>query len=944
MIFMKNLFLVLPAKKLKTNCENKRIEAVTMIVWLNCKRFLYFLTIVCVFGITGTAYSQNLSPPFPRIGQIYFYPLGSGDEIWKNHDLIGIRHYESSDARKIKAKNPDILLLAANDVIEGTPIEDLLGKTLPEVWFIHYANGDRLPIWGGFLMNITEKCPEADFIYGSQKFNQFVAQFLVNNTNWDYFDGSYFDSWISGLVWMGFNMDQIDLDYDGQADGAGSVNSSWDRGNRVMIDNMRALSDKLIIAHEGVELFLNGNAFEFWSQLEDPPSGHAANLGKLFDFRDNAVAPIVNFCNGEADGTLFRADLTSAMLGDGFFGHDEGTFAHRYTFFHDEYESNLGYPEGNPQEIESGLWIRYFDYGMILSNISGQQKTVRSNQVSGGPYWRFRGAQEPDFNNGLPFDDNNPINFAGMDGILLVKEPKTFITPIIIDNVEKNMTSIDQRPVKYTGNWTQSVDGRYAYVLGYAWDELGNYHAYSQQGSGENKAEYKPSIKVSGDYEIFEWHGSIGQTSATNVPYQILKDGNEISSGRIDQTRNIGQWNSLGVFSFLSGNSILLILTNNANGVVLSDAVKFEFKSDENIDKVPPNPPNNLENTEKTENSLLLKWQAPAPASDGETASYYTVYRDGQFLNNSSKPEYLDQNLQENSSYNYDIFAVDGVGNRSESSASGTFFTLADLIPPVLTRVSPLTMELLEVEFSEKVTQSSVTNIQNFSISKGISVLNAVMDSEGKIVRLNTTAHNIGEEYTISVQNILDGAKTPNVIISPNFFSYFFSNDNFNVAISADNIYDLYVNGTFVGSDSSWENLELYSSLPLQTGENVIAIKVENSGNDAAGLICEIWGSSFSFFSNPMWKISTQAYQNWEVISFDDKNWHNAKSLGLVISAQPWISYQTIAGINNPNKVHWIWTENSGNENVVYFRFSFNLLNLDSTPPAAPQGIIIKQK
>ena len=74
--------------------------------------------------------SPNWNPPYPRIGQITFYSVGSGDEIWKNHDLVMIRYYYGSDAKRVKAKNPDVILLAANTSLtpdfEG--VDDTVGK------------------------------------------------------------------------------------------------------------------------------------------------------------------------------------------------------------------------------------------------------------------------------------------------------------------------------------------------------------------------------------------------------------------------------------------------------------------------------------------------------------------------------------------------------------------------------------------------------------------------------------------------------------------------------------------------------------------------------------------------------------------------------------------------------------------------------------------------
>jgi len=126
-------------------------------------------------------------------------------------------------------------------------------------------------------------------------------------------------------------------------------------------------------------------------------------------------------------------------------------------------------------------------------------------------------------NNGDPFDANHPVNFEGMDGTVLLKEERTLITPIIIDNVAHNMTSIDQYPVKYSGSWEHTIRGRDYYGVGYAWDEWGSYFAFAQPGTGNNTASYRPRIKVAGNYEVFEWHGSRFQAKASKPEYRSLE-------------------------------------------------------------------------------------------------------------------------------------------------------------------------------------------------------------------------------------------------------------------------------------------------------------------------------------------------------------------------------------------------------------------------------------
>ncbi|HDL78084.1 MAG TPA: hypothetical protein ENH53_05300 [Bacteroidetes bacterium] len=546
--------------------------------------------------------AQDFNPPFPRIGQITFYPAGAGPTIWKNHNMVIIRHYYPDDAKRIKEKNPDVILLAANDALEGNIIKNITGKPLPDEWYIHYADGSKVPFWGGYMTNLSNECPVANYIYGPQRFNQFLAKFLIENTDWNYFDGSLFDTWFQRLKWFVKNLDNVDLDGDGKPDGASIAEERWEKGKKTLVENMRALSPKPILAFESGETYLNGNGFEFWTQ--ETVASRAWNMQKALDLLKNAVSPQMNYANSEAKGygAVFRADFTSAQIVGAFFGHDEGTYAHRWTFLHDEYEAKLGYPTDPPQTLEENLWIRYYDTGVIISNISGQTKTVSASQLHGGPYWRFQGQQDPVFNNGKKFDT---VTLQPIDGIMLFKQPVTLITPIVIDNVPKNMTSLGQNPVDYQGTWTQQdrnniTTDNPAYALFYGWGDFASPYAFSSPGNGENIAHYNPVLSVSGYYEILEWHGWHGKypndyQEASNVPYRILINNAPVHSGTIDQTKNYGKWNSLGIYYISKGAKIDVSLTNKANGIVISDAIEFVYKgSKQNQDTTPPAAPRNV--------------------------------------------------------------------------------------------------------------------------------------------------------------------------------------------------------------------------------------------------------------------------------------------------------------------------------------------------------------
>jgi len=928
----------------------------------NNLKLITFIIISVFIVFNEYGFAQNLNPPYPRIGQVYFYGIGAGDEIWKNHDLLSIRHDQSSSAGKVKAKNPDIIILGASAVAAGEEIERLIGESFPEEWFVRFAGeSGKIRLWGGYLMNLTDSCPEVDFIYGRQKFYEFLAEFFDRHTNWQNFDGLYFDGWVSDIQWYWYNYGDMDFDNDGVADGQSNAGSRWRQGNELLVNETRRVTGKLILAHEApTSYFFNGNGFEFWSQVSNPPQGHSANMYRALGMLESAVEPRFNYANSEAsdNGPLFRADFASAQIVGAFFGHDEGSFAHRYTLLHDEYEANLGYPTSSPRVMESGVWIRYFDNGVVLANISGEARTVTASELSGGPYYRFLGNQAPDVNNGYIVDGTYPIQLNGtvqkrdsdemcvIDGIMLFKQPTTLVTPIIIDNQRYNMTTPGQSAADYNGSWTQTMRGGSAYSLRCTWDQpYGNFYAYSMPGGGENVASYEPKINVPGEYEVFEWHGYLepGLNAASNVPYRIVhKDG--AAQGTIDQTREIGKWNSLGSFHFNTGRGGYVQLTNNANGVVISDAIRFKLKNAANYnppppDIIPPNGPRNLGLESNTETSIAITWSPPLAASDGDVATYYLVYRDGQNLGTVYTTRYEDTGLTYKTSYEYTVYSVDDAGNQTDFPATRTLSTLGDEDPPEITSVNAISLNTIKVEFNEAVGEESAENINNYSISNGITITKAELYSDLSTVYLKTSTQTPGDSYSITVNNIVDRAPELNTIAA-NTQKTFIAQDNLFVSISADDRYELYVNGNRLGEGNIWWTAEPFIDL-LGSEINVIAVKATNAQGEA-GLLVEIEKSGKTFVSNESWKVSKIYNEGWEGTDFPDDSWGKATSYGEhgTPEAVPWgntLGGGVVEGISTDKGVKWIWTDDNVGDNEVYFRYVFTLN--DMTPPNPPQGV-----
>jgi hypothetical protein len=100
---------------------------------------------------------------------------------------------------------------------------------------------------------------------------------------------------------------------------------------------------------------------------------------------------------------------------------------------------------------------------------------------------------------------------------------------------------------------------------------------------------------------------------------------------------------------------------------------------------------------------------------------------------------------------------TDTEGNTISSQANSAQYLLeGDTTPPEL--LSAIINSLTEVElfFSEPLEMQSAQNVNNYIIDNGISVLNAVLNSNNKDVTLTTSAHNYNQQYTLTVSNVTD--------------------------------------------------------------------------------------------------------------------------------------------------------------------------------------------
>ena len=112
--------------------------------------------------------------------------------------------------------------------------------------------------------------------------------------------------------------------------------------------------------------------------------------------------------------------------------------------------------------------------------------------------------------------------------------------------------------------------------------------------------------------------------------------------------------------------------------------------------------------------------------------------------------------------------------------------------------------------------------------------------------------------------------------------------------ITADNRYDLFVNGRGVGANTSWQTRTKYDIGPLLVpGRNLIAVRATNDGEDPAGLVVKVAieqkdKPALEIVSDADWKWTTRQWGNWARAEFDDSNWTAAEIVGVYGKTQPW--------------------------------------------------------
>ncbi|MEU0566878.1 DNRLRE domain-containing protein [Nonomuraea sp. NPDC005983] len=150
-------------------------------------------------------------------------------------------------------------------------------------------------------------------------------------------------------------------------------------------------------------------------------------------------------------------------------------------------------------------------------------------------------------------------------------------TPLGLDVVLSDNSDTGQ--VSTTGSWTAASGGSSSSnIVGPQVNAtastgfVGYDYAVAPAGTGQSAFSWNLTTSTAGSYKVAVKYPA-GAT-ATNAKYKVKHQGGE-ASVTIDQTKNAESWVELGTWTFTAGLGQSVTLTDEANGSVVTDAVKL---------------------------------------------------------------------------------------------------------------------------------------------------------------------------------------------------------------------------------------------------------------------------------------------------------------------------------------------------------------------------------
>lgn len=205
------------------------------------------------------------------------------------------------------------------------------------------------------------------------------------------------------------------------------------------------------------------------------------------------------------------------------------------------------------------------------------------------------------------------------------------------------------------------------------------------QGSGSSYVEFIPSIKVAGDYDVYQWHPFLANASAS-VPHVIRCNSGTFTVSANQQT-NSGNWSFLGRFNFATGTGGSIRVTDGieeAGAVASVDGIKLVFAAP----TIPPAAPTGLQAAAVSYSRIDLTWTNTATNAAGLIVAR-SLNLAGPFSTiaalGPSAASYSDLGLTEATTYYYLVRATNFSLVSPDSNIASATTPLVNPLPAVIT-------------------------------------------------------------------------------------------------------------------------------------------------------------------------------------------------------------------------------------------------------------------
>ncbi|MEU4291487.1 exo-alpha-sialidase [Kribbella sp. NPDC026596] len=222
------------------------------------------------------------------------------------------------------------------------------------------------------------------------------------------------------------------------------------------------------------------------------------------------------------------------------------------------------------------LWLRYYrssNGGLVTVTVDGQAPRTSAIDLTA---FRGDGYDVVPLDRGRLQPGRHTVRFtlAGTGrggGTAVALEQLTLVTAAATADVREEVT-VDNGGLGFetVGTWAsgRSILGYYGF----------NYLTHAK-GTGANLARFRPAIPGIGSYEVLASY-TADPNRASNAKYVVHHAAGTTTVTVNQRVRGVpdprtGEWVSLGIFTFNAGIDSYVELSDNADGYVIADAVRF---------------------------------------------------------------------------------------------------------------------------------------------------------------------------------------------------------------------------------------------------------------------------------------------------------------------------------------------------------------------------------